>query len=75
MAVKRKTTSSDESEISVKLWKEGKRLREIAIFVGRTHSFIQRVICNYKSRGFTDGKHRSGRAFKLSEVEERYNIK
>lgn len=59
----------------MKLWKEGKRLREIAIFVGRTHSFIQRVICNYKSRSFTVGKHRSGRPFKQSDVEERYNIK
>lgn len=74
MAPKRKATSSDERDIIIKLWNEGKSLREIGKTVGRTHSTVQGVIKNYKSTGSTTSKPRSGRPSTLTDREKRHII-
>ncbi|GFX78301.1 transposable element Tc1 transposase [Trichonephila clavipes] len=50
----------------MKLWNEGKTLREIGKIVGRTHSSIQRVINNYISSKSVISKPRFGRLSKLT---------
>ncbi|GIZ00851.1 uncharacterized protein CEXT_350411 [Caerostris extrusa] len=75
MDLKGKEITPEERKIIIKLRNEGKTLREIGKFVGRTHSAIQRVINNYTSSKSIISKPRSERPSKLTAREKRYVFK
>lgn len=71
MEKKGKEISVDERKIIMKLFVEGKSLRDIGQTVGRAHSSIQRVISNYTSTGSIISKSRTGRPPLLTKRENK----
>ncbi|GFV41152.1 hypothetical protein TNCV_2667431 [Trichonephila clavipes] len=73
MKSKSNEISISERKIIVKMWKDGKSRRDIAISVGRQYYFIQRVIDHFKSTGIYSSNPRPGRSSKLT-IRERRNM-
>ncbi|GFW64292.1 transposable element Tc1 transposase [Trichonephila clavipes] len=67
----RRETSIDVRKFILRLFKEGKSYREIAIIVGRSHSCVQKIIGRFKSDGLIENKSGRGRKCILSDVSKR----
>ncbi|GFW90366.1 transposable element Tcb2 transposase [Trichonephila clavipes] len=57
------------------LFKKGKSYREIAKIVGRSHSWVQKIIGRFKSDGVIENKSGRGRKSILSDVAKRKVLK
>ncbi|GFT77379.1 transposon Tf2-9 polyprotein [Trichonephila clavipes] len=68
-------TSIDVRKFILRLFKKGKSYREIAKIVGRSHSWIQKIIGRFKSDGLIENKSGRGRKRILSDVAKRKVLK
>lgn len=72
MAGTRKETDITMRKLIIKLYSEGKSLREVGKIVGRTHCTIQKIINNYRYEGTISNRPGRGRKKLLSQIDDRF---
>lgn len=75
MSDRRRELPVQVRELIIKLWNEGKTMRDIGNTIGKPHATVQRIINNFKEKGNVLTKPRSGRPKALNDREERAVIR